>query len=273
VLDRIRVLIVDDEPLARRGIRQLLAHEPDVEVVGECRDGREALTALDTLAPDLVFLDVQMPELDGFGVVRERGAAQMPAIVFVTAHDAFAVRAFEIRALDYLVKPLTAARFAATVARVRQQWRLGTLRSVASQLQSLLALVAAGDLTATTPAAPMRPTPRDRELGRGIVVPTASGTVVVDLADVDWIEAEDYYVRIHTPATRHLVRDSLAALERRLDPRRFARVHRRAIVQLDRVREIRTSRVGRAVAILRNGVQVPVSRRRVAALTARIRHT
>ncbi len=271
--DRIRALIVDDEPLARRGIRQLLAHEPDIDVVGECRDGREALTALDTLAPDLVFLDVQMPELDGFGVVRERGASRMPAIVFVTAHDAFAVRAFEIRALDYLVKPLTAARFAATVARVREQWRLGSLRSVASQLQALLAFVATGDAAAATPASPMVAEPRDRQLDHGIVVPTASGTVVIVLEDVDWIEAEDYYVRIHSGTTRHLLRDSLASLERRLDPRQFVRVHRRAIVRLDRVREIQVSGIGRGVAILRNGARVPVSRRRVGALTARIRRT
>jgi two-component system LytT family response regulator len=272
VPDKIRVLIVDDEPLARRGIRQLLADELDIDIVGECRDGREALVALDVLAPDLVFLDVQMPELDGFAVVRERGAERMPAIVFVTAHDAFAVRAFEIRALDYLLKPLTAARFAATVARVREQWRLGSLRSVASQLQSLLALVAAGDVAGAPPATQSAAS-HDRASGRGIVVPTASGTVVVDLADVDWIEAEDYYVRIHTGAARHLLRDSLAALERRLDPQRFVRVHRRAIVRLDRVREIRVTGAGRAVAILRNGVPVPVSRRRVAALTARIRRT
>jgi two-component system, LytTR family, response regulator len=271
VPDRIRALIADDEPLARRGIRQLLAHEPDIEIVGECRDGRETLAALDALAPDLVFLDVQMPELDGFAVVRERGTTRMPAIVFVTAHDAFAVRAFEIQALDYLVKPLTAARFAATVARVRQQWRLGSLRSAASQLQSLLALVATGDPTATSPLASAVAQPHDPQ--RGIVIPTSTGTIVVDLADIEWIEAEDYYVRIHTGTTRHLLRDSLAALERRLDPRQFVRVHRRAIVRLDRIREIRSSRIGRAVAILRNGARVPVSRRRVAALTARIRQT
>jgi two-component system LytT family response regulator len=266
VPDRIRALIVDDEPLARRGIQQLLAREPDIEVVGECRDGREALAAFDALAPDLVFLDVQMPELDGFAVVRERGAARMPAIVFVTAYDAFAVRAFEIQALDYLVKPLTVARFAATVARVRQQWRLGSLRSVASQLQSLLALVAAGDSAAATPASAGERAP-------GIVVPTASGTIVVGLADVDWIGAEDYYVRIHCGTASHLLRDSLAALERRLDPQQFVRVHRRAIVRLDRVREIHISRIGRAVAILRNGGRIPVSRRRVGALTARVRGT
>src|SRR5215472_8006274 len=120
---QVRALIVDDEPLARRGIRQLLAREPDIVVVGECRDGRAALAAIDTLAPDLVFLDVQMPELDAFEVIRARGADRMPIVVFVTAYDAFAVQAFEAQALDYLVKPLVAARFAATMARVRERLR------------------------------------------------------------------------------------------------------------------------------------------------------
>jgi len=122
-MPEIRALIVDDEPLARRGIRQLLAREPDMVVVGECRDGRDALAALDTLVPDLVFLDVQMPELDAFGIIKARGVDRMPIVVFVTAYDAFAVKAFEAQALDYLVKPLVAARFAATMTRVRERVR------------------------------------------------------------------------------------------------------------------------------------------------------
>jgi two-component system, LytTR family, response regulator len=246
----IRALIVDDEPLARRGIRQLLAAEPDVIVVGECRDGREALTALDAVAPDLVFLDVQMPEVDGFGVIRARGVERMPAIVFVTAHDAFAVRAFEARALDYLVKPLHAARFRATMARVREQHQLGTVRALAAQLQSLLGAV-------------------DRQ--RGLVAPTESGAIVVDPDEIDWIEAEDYYVRVHAGGTRHLLRESLSALEARLDPERFVRVHRGALVRLDRVREVVTSERGETIAVLRDGTRVPVSRRRTAEFWRRFR--
>jgi two-component system LytT family response regulator len=244
----IRVLIVDDEPLARRGIRQLLAGEPDVVVVGECRDGREALRALDTAAPDLVFLDIQMPELDGFGVIRTRGVQRMPAVVFVTAHDAFAVRAFEAQALDYLVKPLHAARFAATMARVRDQHRLGAVRALAAQLQALLGVV-----------------------DRRIVAPTETGTAVIDVDRIDWIEAADNYVRVHTGATVHLVRDSLAGFERRLDADRFVRVHRGAIVRLDRVREVLTSANGETVAILRDGTRVPISRRRSGAFGQRLR--
>jgi two-component system, LytTR family, response regulator len=247
-MSEIRVLIVDDEPLARRGIRQLLAGEPDVVVVGECRDGREALRALDAVTPDLVFLDIQMPELDGFGVIRARGAQRMPAVVFVTAHDAFAVRAFEAQALDYLVKPLHAARFAATMARVREQHRLGAVRVLAAQLQALLGVV-----------------------DRRIVAPTDTGTAVIDVDRIDWIEAEDNYVRVHAGSTAYLLRDSLAGLERRLDPDRFVRVHRGAIVRLDQVREVLTSANGETVAILRDDTRVPISRRRSAAFGQRLR--
>ena len=231
----VRALIVDDEPLARRGIRQLLAREPDMVVVGECRDGREALAALEHKAPDLVFLDVQMPELDAFEVIRSRGADRMPIVVFVTAYDTFAVRAFEAQALDYLVKPLVASRFAAAMARVRE---------------------------------------RVRERRRAVlVVATPTGSLVVDARDIDWIEADDYYSRIHTGGTRHLIRESLASLWRRLDASEFVRVHRGALVRLDRIREIRVTAKGRTLAVLRDGTRVPVSRRRRAALQALLRST
>jgi|SRR5580704_1221483 two-component system LytT family response regulator len=231
----IRALIVDDEPLARRGIRQLLARESDVVVVGECRDGKAALDALETLVPDLVFLDVQMPELDAFGVIRERGVDRMPIVVFVTAYDAFAVKAFEAQALDYLVKPLVAARFAATMARVRE---------------------------------------RVRERRHAVlVVGTSTGSLVVDARDIDWIEADDYYSRIHTGGARHLIRESLASLWRRLDATHFVRVHRGALVRLDRIRELRVTPRGRTMAVLRDGTRIPVSRRRRAAVQAALRST
>jgi len=230
-----RALIVDDEPLARRGIRQLLARESDVVVVGECRDGKAVLEALETLAPDLVFLDVQMPELDAFGVIRARGVDRMPIVVFVTAYDAFAVKAFEAQALDYLVKPLVAARFAATMVRVRQ---------------------------------------RIRERRHAVlVVGTSTGSLVVDAREIDWIEADDYYSRIHTGGARHLIRESLASLWRRLDASQFVRVHRGALVRLDRIREILVTPRGRTLVVLRDGTRIPVSRRRRAALQALLRST
>ena len=227
-----RALIVDDEPLARRGIRQLLAPYPDVRVVGECRDGREALRALTSHQPDLVFLDVQMPGLDGFGLIRVQGVERMPLTVFVTAHDDFAVRAFETQALDYLVKPLSESRFKTTMQRVLERLRA--------------------------------------RLGERVAVPTDTGELLLDANEIDWIEARDDYSEIHAGAERYRIRASLAALVRRLDPARFTRIHRSAVVRLDHVRELRTSgRDGTTVVRLRDGTELPVSRRRLTGLKQR----
>ncbi|HKG92865.1 MAG TPA: LytTR family DNA-binding domain-containing protein [Gemmatimonadaceae bacterium] len=261
-MGEIRALIVDDEPLARRGLRQLAAEHPDLAIVGEAGDGREALDALDALAPDLVFLDVQMPELDGFGVVRARGAARMPAVVFVTAFDTFAVRAFEAHALDYLVKPVTAARFAAALDRVRERMRSAEALELSRRLHALLlaqpgAAADARPAPAPVPAAAPAPV-------RRLVLPTATGELLLDVDEIDWIEADDYYAAVHAGRRRHLIRESLGSLEGRLDPARFTRVHRSAIVNLDRVRELRTAEngAGHATLVLRDGTRVPVSRRR-----------
>jgi two-component system, LytTR family, response regulator len=229
----IRTLIVDDEPLARRGIRQLLAPYADVVVVGECRDGREAAHALATLSPDLVFLDIQMPGLDGFATIRVHGAERMPVTVFVTAHDEFALEAFDARALDYLVKPLAEGRFRQTMTRVLER-----LRS----------------------RAPTR-----------IAVPTATGEVLLDANEIDWIEAQDDHAEIHAGARRFRIRATLTALAARLDPARFARVHRSALVRVDQVRElVHPGAGGESRARLSDGTEVPVSRRRLPALRARL---
>ncbi|HEX5829735.1 MAG TPA: LytTR family DNA-binding domain-containing protein [Gemmatimonadaceae bacterium] len=238
----IRVLLVDDEPLARRGLRQLLAAHADVAVVGECRDGREALAALDAVRPDLVFLDVQMPELDGFGVIRERGPGRMPLTIFLTAYDEFALPAFEAQALDYLVKPPSEERFAAALARARRQLRLARLDGGASS------------------AAESR-----------LLVPTAHGELVLSPEEIDWIGAEDYYAAVHARGRRHLLRESLAALEARLDPRRFVRVHRSAIVNVARVAALRAAAAGGAAVVRRDGTTLPVSRRRREALARALR--
>lgn len=246
----IRALIVDDEPLARRGIRQLLDREPDVTVIGEARNGREALRALRTLDPDLVFLDVQMPEVDGFGVLRAVGAEHMPAVIFVTAFDAFAVRAFDAHAIDYLVKPLREARFAEAVQRVRERLRSADAVTLSRQLSALLATTDQAR-PAVTPAAVRR-----------IVVPTSTGELVLDAEEIDWIEADDYYAAVHTRGRRHLIRESLTSLEARLDPTRFVRVHRSAIINLERVREYRADAPGDRAVLLRDGTRIAVSRRR-----------
>ena len=248
----IRALIVDDEPLARRGIRQLLAAHPDVVVVGECRDGKEALRALQTEQPDLVFLDIHMPGLDGLEVVRLHGPEHMLLTVFVTAHDEFAVKAFEAQALDYLVKPLSESRFKTTLARVRERLRVHDAVSLAARLTALLG---------GAPAAPSggRKIPAGR-----IAVPTETGELLMDQDEIDWIEADDYYAGIHSRGRRFRIRESLAAFETRLDPSRFTRVHRSAIVRLDQVRElVMDAPEAEASLILRDGTRLPVSRRRL----------
>jgi two-component system, LytTR family, response regulator len=250
-MPEIRALIVDDEPLARRGVRQLLTAHPDMIVVGECRNGREALRAFDSLAPDLVFLDVQMPGLDGFGVLRARAGRRMPFIVFVTAYDDFAVQAFESHALDYLVKPLNVARFNDTLARVRERLRLVQAGELTAKLTALLAGEAGGHITTKQETAEQK-----------VAVPTATGQLMLDVGEIDWIEARDYYAGVHAGGQRHLVRESLASLEKRLDPSRFVRVHRSALVQLNRIRELRTIGANDAAVILHDGTEIPVSRRR-----------
>lgn len=247
----IRVLVADDEPLARRGVRQLLAPHADVSVVGESRNGMETLRALDELRPDLLFLDVQMPEQDGFAVLRARGADRMPAVVFVTAHDEFAVRAFEAHAIDYLVKPLNAGRFDAALQRVRERLRLLQAADLAGKLTALLAAERAE---------------REKRGIERLVVSTATGELVIAAGEIDWIGAEDYYARLHVGGKTYLLRESLARLETRLDGRRFARVHRGAIVQVDRVRELRGDE-----AVLRDGSRIPVSRRRRGVLERMLR--
>jgi two-component system, LytTR family, response regulator len=250
-MSRIRVLVADDEPLARRGVRQLLAGHEDLVVVGESRNGPETLRALETLEPDLVFLDIQMPEMSGFDVLRARGPQRMPAVVFVTAHDQFAVRAFEAQALDYLVKPLNAERFDAALARVRERLRMKEAVDRAARLTALLA----AERAARTPGV-------DR-----VLVSTPAAEFVIAVDEIDWIGAEDYYACLHVGGKRHLTRESLASFESQLDPRQFARVHRSAIVRLDRIRQVRTVPKGHEV-VLRDGTRLPVSRRRRQALEA-----
>lgn len=232
-----RVLLADDEPAARRGVRQLLAAFPDFTVAGECRNGREVLAALDLVAPDVLFLDVQMPELGGFDVIRRRTPERMPVVVFLTAYDQYAIRAFEAEALDYLVKPVTEERFAATMRRVSRRLRAGT---------------------STTP----EPT---------IVVPTARGALVLELREIDWVEAADYYARLWVGVRSYLIRESLDQLERRIGAHGFVRTHRGALVRLAAVRALQSAESGEVVALLGSGARVPVSRRRRATIVAAVK--
>ena len=251
-MSEIKTIIVDDEPLARRGLRQMLAPHNDFTVIAEARNGVEAISAVRSLDPDLLFLDVQMPEPDGFGVLKEIGPGQMPLVVFVTAYDDFAVRAFDAHALDYLVKPIQESRFIEAIDRVRQRIRSNEAVAMSGKLAAMLEQ-------------------QDRSwIKQRLVVPTSSGELLLDAAEIDWIEADDYYAAIHTGKRRHLIRESLSSLEARLDAARFVRTHRSAIVNIERVREVRNEGA-EMLLILRDGRPVPVSRRRREFLRERLK--
>jgi two-component system, LytTR family, response regulator len=234
---KIRALIVDDEPLARRGVRARLEGEEDVEIAGECRNGREAVSAIRRLAPDLVFLDLQMPGLDGFGVVRQVGASSMPMVIFVTAHDQHAIRAFEVEAVDYLLKPIDDGRFRAALQRART--RLGE-RSDGSLGRRLAALLGG-------PAA-QRIAVRDR--GR---------IVLIGPREIDSVQSEGDYASIRVADKTYLVRETMTAMETRLGAG-FVRIHRSAIVNVARIRELRPQGGGEFVVVLQSGLELRASR-------------
>jgi two-component system LytT family response regulator len=249
------VLIVDDEPLARQVVRTLLAAHPTLTVVGECRKGVEAVAAIHALEPQLVFLDVQMPELDGFGVLRAVGAQCPPVVVLVTAYDEFAVRAFEAEALDFLVKPFTDDRFHQAVHRACRRLEL----SDASDLARRLSL--AMDRMTLAHAAPDAPSWRTQ-----FVVTSGVRAILIPAGAITWIEADDYYARLHVGQHSHLHRRSLTALAGELDPRQFVRIHRSALVNLAHLREVVRSRKGGLTVVLRDGTRLDVSERRRSAL-------
>ncbi|HZI64140.1 MAG TPA: LytTR family DNA-binding domain-containing protein [Thermoanaerobaculia bacterium] len=239
----IRALIVDDEPLARLRLRQLVEAEPGIELIGEATDGREGVDAVRELQPDLVFLDVQMPELDGFGMVEELGVGDLPAVVFVTAYDQHALRAFEVNAVDYLLKPFDRDRFRRAVERARQHLAARGGSLAREQLLSLLDDLKGGS----------------RYVER-LVVRTSGRVIFVKTADIDWVEAAGNYLRLHVGSESYLIRDTMAAMEARLDPRQFVRVHRSTLVNLERVKELQPLFHGEYAVLLTNGARLTLSR-------------
>jgi len=242
-MQKIRTVIIDDEPLARRGIRAQLNQQKDFEVVGECRNGREAVGAIETHAPDLVFLDVQMPELDGFGVVEAVGAEKMPAVIFVTAYDHYALRAFDVHALDYLLKPIDDERFTRAVERARRQIERNALNDLSRRLQGLL-----NDLK-----------PPRKHVER-LVIRSGSRISFLSVSEVDWIEAADNYVRIHAGRESHLLRDTMANLEKRLDPDQFLRIHRSRIINVRKLKQLQPLFRGEYQIMLEDGTRLETGR-------------
>lgn len=226
--EKIRALIVDDEPLARSNLRALLKRDPDVEIVSECGSGVEALAEIRKKKPDLVFLDVQMPECDGFDVLEQLGAAMPPALVFVTAYDQYALRAFESGALDYLVKPFNNARFDRALERAKE--RITSGKKGAQKIERL-------------------------------AIKNAGLILFLKISEIDWIEAADYYVCLHVGARTHLLRRSMAEVNEELQKATFCRVHRSAIVNLERVKQLEINEDGGTDVVLQGGTRLPLSRR------------
>lgn len=272
-MPEIRVLIVDDEPVARAGLRKMLDPDEDIIVVGEAGTGLAAIDAILAHEPDLLFLDIQMPEMNGFDVLAAIGPDTVPAVVFVTAYDQFAVRAFEVEALDYLLKPFDDERFANVLGRAKQHLARAREHDLADRLESLLSAWESrqesggrvsrdGAINVLATESGIRPpAPRSRWITRIIV--RGSGRVFFQpVEEIDWIEAADYYARLHAGAKTHLVRETLTALENQLDPARFLRVHRSPIVNVSRVSALRPDWRNRHEILLHDGTVVPLSRGR-----------
>lgn len=240
----VKVAIVDDEPLAREGLRTLLRGDRDVEVVAECADGQAAIEAIRRTKPDIVFLDVQMPDLDGFDVLRALAGEPLPAVIFVTAYDKYALKAFEVHAVDYLLKPFHDERFAEALARAKARRGENMTERIARLLDE-----------------------RKPKIMR-VLVKTGGRVLFIRADEIDWIEAADYYVKLHVAGKVHMLRESMAALEGRLDSDVFFRVHRSAIVNLERVRELQPFSRREHVLVLRDGTRLRLTRSRRERLAA-----
>ena len=258
--DKLRVVIADDEPLARSTMRRLLAIDADVELVAECADGIAAVAEVRKHAPELLFLDVQMPGLGGFEVLAQLGERAPPLVIFVTAYDRYAIRAFDVHALDYLLKPFDDERFHEALAHAKERRKLARVVGLTQQLSALLDDVRGGRGNSTHEATPLQRLSIHRE-----------GQIeLVEVADIEWIEAADQYVIVHTVHAEHLLREPLGDLEKRLDSGQFVRIHRSAIVALARVRKFEREDSGVGRVLVGKDRWLPVSRSRVAFLRERL---
>jgi len=242
-VEKIRTLIVDDEPLAREGIQMRLKKEPDIEVIGECGNGREAVAVIERESPDLVFLDIQMPKLDGFGVIETIGVTNMPQVIFVTAYDEHALRAFEVHALDYLLKPIDGDRFLEALERARGQIRGKNLEAISEQLQKMIESLKVG-----------------KKYLERLSIKTSSRIFFLNVDEIDWIEAAGNYVQVHAGHESHLLHTTMNSLESRLDPDKFFRIHRSTIINIKQIKELHPMFHGEYRVILKDGVELTSGR-------------
>ncbi|HET7537686.1 MAG TPA: LytTR family DNA-binding domain-containing protein [Candidatus Didemnitutus sp.] len=254
---KIRTLVVDDEPAARRGVRLLLERDPDVVVVGEAASGAEAVKKITEDKPDLVFLDVQMPEMNGFKVLEAVAARHVPAVIFVTAYDQHALRAFEVNAVDYLLKPFEDQRFWASVSRAKAELQRRQADALGDKLTHLLSYLR----TVTPMPPPAEFTATNEAVTRERILLKSGGEIYFLKADeIDWIEAEGDYMKFHAGGRAHLLRETMGRLEDKLDARRFIRIHRSTIVNIDRVKKLSPSFAGEYAVILADGTKLRLSR-------------
>ena len=253
--NRIRAIIVDDEPTARRGVRLLLERDHAVEVIGEAATGAEAAELIRREKPDLAFLDVQMPGSDGFAALEQISPATAPAVVFVTAYDEHALRAFEVNAVDYLLKPYDDARFGAALQRAKEEVRRRQTDTVNARLTQLLDYLQQNSGTAAAAQAK-----EEKAAGDRILLKSSGEIFFLKTEEIDWIEAEGDYMKFHVNGRTHLMRETMARLEARLDPKRFIRIHRSTIVNIDRLRKLSPSFAGEYAVILHDGTKLKLSR-------------
>lgn len=254
----VRAIVVDDEPIARRGLRSFLQRRPDIEQVAECRNGNEAVTTIRSLRPDLVLLDVQMPGLDGLGVIRTIGSAEMPSVVFITAFDEYAVHAFELAAVDYVVKPYTIARLGLAIDRALVRMHE---RRVTADHERLLEALGSANMNEQ-----LQPIPQRVPYAERLIVSVGTRREVVPLDAVTLLTADGYHVVVSAERGRFVLRESLQALEARLDPTQFRRVHRSTIVRLSAVRSVHRVKPDQIVLRMTDGTRIPVSRSRRASV-------
>ena len=257
----IKTLIIDDEPLARRNLRLLLEKDPQIEILEECRNGREAVKAINALSPDLIFLDIQMPEMDGFDVLARVGPEQIQAIIFVTAFDQSALKAFDVHALDYLLKPFDDERFAHALDRAKSQIEARTIDRLSKRL---LALLEERD-------SERKGSRHETNYLTRVMIKVSGRVTLLKVDEIDFIEADGNYAKLHVGRKAHLLRQKMHDLEGRLDPAKFVRIHRSVIVNLDRIKEMHPHFNGDYIIVLEDGRKLRLSRSRRENLQARLK--